>query len=90
MVERFASCTYCNRQEPSDPNKLAFFEDKSEGSDLALTTCGHCKYHRQAHEPYVKDHPEVRRPVSSAECPGFKPIGAAEFDRFYCGCRGWD
>lgn len=87
---REASCTYCGHKEPSNPDKLAFFQDKNEGSDFALTTCGHCKYHKQAHQPYAKGNPNITRPVQPSECPGFKPHGAAEFDRFYCGCRGWN
>jgi hypothetical protein len=73
---RMARCG-CGKTEPSS-NKLAFFEPCGEGSKEATETCT-CGYHRVAH-----------RPDFQHACAQFKAKGAQEFDRFYCGCRGWD
>lgn len=32
----------------------------------------------------------VKQIKNNLECNGFKPTGSQKYDRFYCGCRGWD
>ncbi len=32
----------------------------------------------------------LRRIRRTVKCPEFQPLGAAEFDSFYCGCHSWD
>ena len=81
VAGRMAKCT-CGRTEPSSP-KLAFFEFCGEGSRDAVDICG-CGYHSVAHTPEVM----ARNPA--LKCSTFKASGPREFDRYYCGCRGWD
>jgi hypothetical protein len=80
LSQRMARCG-CGRTEPSSPN-LAFFEFTGEGSRTATETC-ECGYNRTAHTDEIRGRNE-------GVCATFKPQGAQRFDRFYCGCRGWD
>ena len=78
---RQAKCD-CGKLAPSSP-ALAFFEFQGEGSERALKTCKHCHYFEVAHRPEIqRQHAHV--------CDHFEAVGAFEFDRWYCGCRGWD
>lgn len=70
----------CGSTQPSSLS-LAFFEFLGEGSPDSYRSCGNCGYYETAHSPDVKN-----RNV----CKGFTPRGSQEFDRYYCGCRGWD
>lgn len=70
----------CTCVQPSS-KELPFFEFQGEGSREAVEMCKHCWYAKVAHE---KD----RR--SSDVCTHFEPRGPAQFDKFYCGCAGWD
>jgi len=64
-----------NGPHPTDPDS-PFFEFEGEGSYRASVCV--CGYTEKAHEkPHVK-------------CNNYKPSGAREFDRYYCGCHGWD
>ena len=77
----------CGRTEPSSV-KLAFFEYRGEGSEIARKGCAHCGYFEVAHtQPQTRTQQNV---VERGICPGFEPRGAMEYDSFYCGCRGWD
>lgn len=81
-MNRMARCG-CGKVEPSSKD-LAFLEFCGEGSKEATEICKHCGYHAVAHAP---DHPRKGQiPV----CLDFAPRGCQEFDRYYCGCRGWD
>jgi hypothetical protein len=82
-MNRMARCG-CGRMEPSSKD-LAFFEFCGEGSKDALEICGNCGYHIVAHSP---NHP--RKHELPLVCLDFTPKGCQEFDRYYCGCRGWD
>jgi hypothetical protein len=86
--ERMAKCG-CGSVRPSkDREVLAFFEDLSDealaGKPVALLSCGTCGMNEGVHHEVnvftggwgITDHDFVRR--------------VYEFDRFYCGCRGWD
>ena len=81
-VERKAQCS-CGQVVPSSKS-LPFFESTAEGSRDAVESCKHCGYFRVAHTP------EVIAKNKSLKCTNFEPHGAYEFDRYYCGCRGWD
>lgn len=78
-----ANCANCKTIVPSSPN-LAFFEYLGENSVAALTRCK-CGYNLSAHcYSLARVNPE---PI---KCSRFTAHGAYEYDRYYCGCRGWD
>jgi len=66
----------CTCEQPSSPN-LPFFEHCGpESREAAKCRCG---YYESAHVPN-----------SVCKCRKFEPAGPREFDKFYCGCQGWD
>ncbi len=75
--------TGCTRQkcacEMPSSDALPFFVYYGPGSHEALDRCKHCRYFESAH---------VGR--KGLACSHFEPIGDVGFDRFYCGCAGWD
>lgn len=81
---RQARCSSCKTLIPSSP-KLPLFEFRGEGSKAATETCAHCHYGLIAHTSKI-----AGRRVDSKVCYDFEPIGAWEYDLYYCGCRGWD
>lgn len=97
MSIRTARCTYygrpgryvsspsglCTSESPSDTPTLAFFEDKGPGSRYASEICS-CGSHETVHAEIA---PTGRPGITDHE---FTPTGPAEFDRYYCGCKGWD
>ena len=102
LTGRTARCAYgCGSTRPSDdPRGLAFFEYRGPGSKDATERCK-CGFFKCAHEveykqrislPFELKSPFGRRKtvVEDGKCQGFEPRGAAEFDSYYCGCRGWD
>ncbi len=93
---RTARCTYyggrCKSERPSDAEGLAFFQDCSPGT--LSDCCADCGYHEVAHERFSGRRNDIAR-------PGIWPRGVTphefrakvdgeEFDRYYCGCYGWD
>jgi hypothetical protein len=66
----------CTCEQPSS-SKLPFFEYQGAGSTES-TKCK-CGYYESAHKSGM-----------NCRCREFKPQGALEFDKFYCGCQGWD
>jgi hypothetical protein len=68
---------------------LAFFEYCGPGSREATEKCV-CGYLKIAHDNNGGKCPN--RPLSRQRPPSrtFTPQGPREFDRFYCGCFGWD
>jgi len=88
---RTAKCG-CGTERPSDET-LPFFDYTGPGSYWADEVCG-CGYGRVAHTQEQQfsrtGHLIVHNVVVEGKCAGFVPRGAAEHDRFYCGCRGWD
>lgn len=84
-TSRLAKCL-CGDTRPSS-RELAFFEDQSAGSRMATISCKICNYHDVAHDQPIPENARARRPFHGHE---FVPRGEFEFDRFYCGCRGWD
>ncbi len=84
LTGRMAKCAYSDCKtppRPSDPAKLAFFVYMGPGSLEAVDICK-CGYAKIAH-----DEPERRKNI---KCRQFTPKGPREFDKFYCGCKGWD
>jgi len=73
----------CTCEQPSSKD-LPFFEFCGPGSREADELCKHCGYHKVAHE---KDPRELR---GTHVCSHFEPKGDRGFDKFYCGCHGWD
>jgi hypothetical protein len=84
MTGRMARCS-CGRTVPSSVD-LAFFEFCGDGSRIATETCAKCNYSVLAHRPH---NPKPYAGAPFEHC-AFAPKGAYEFDRFYCGCRGWN
>ena len=86
---RKAKCDLCNNIVDSN-EELPFFEFLGEGSKYAVNEC-ECGYHRNAHDPeFAKKNAIKKTIVELGKCSGFKSRGPREFDRYYCGCRGWD
>lgn len=83
---RKARCGYCKKERASS-TRLPFFEFTGPRSHEALSRCKNCTYTRPAHDKAVKD---GDRPPGLRVCRNFESKGPAEFDRFYCGCRGWN
>ena len=93
LTGRIARCAYgCGSERPSTAPHLAFFEYRGPGSRYHLGHCA-CGYTLGAHDPA-----EMCRTVSGktviedGRCKYGKvtPRDPAEFDSYYCGCRGWD
>lgn len=82
LTGRTARCM-CGKTEPSDKDRLAFFEYRGEGSRSAAVTCKRCGYHEVAH---TKPDLGAKHPAQGHE---FEARGAFDFDHYYCGCRGW-
>ena len=68
----------CRCELPSDPS-LPFFEYLGPGSRNAKERCKRCRYFKSVHTP-----------TSWHKCRSFEPIGDVGYDKFYCGCSGWD
>lgn len=89
---RMARCNYyghrskyldpCLTETVSHPD-LPFFEDRSGEVD----ECEHCGYTKKAHETAERD---KARHLGHILDHDYEPRGAADHDRFYCGCWGWD
>jgi hypothetical protein len=83
---RFANCGYPGHGKMPSSTDLAFFDYRGPGSAWATLHCK-CGYHLVAH----KHNPDRVSP-DPIKCRfgGFVERGPAEFDSYYCGCRGWD
>ena len=73
---RIAKC-YCGTSQPSSSKPL-FLESRDKDSWHANNSCSVCHMYKVAHE-----HPD-------GPAHEFTPVGASEFDVFYCGCNGLD
>lgn len=81
---RMARCSCGNERPSADREILPFFEDHGEDSKWATEQC-HCLGLKEIHQEI---NPSTGRAgVTDHE---FHPRGPAEYDEFYCGCRGWD
>lgn len=83
LAGRLAKC-YCGKTEPSSL-ALAFFEYLGPDSPASKENCAQCAYAEIAHAK--KQSGEIR---NQHICLRFKPHGPYDYDRFYCGCGGWD
>jgi hypothetical protein len=77
LAGRQARCSYKCKVVPSS-TALPFFEYLGPGSAAARERCKTCSYFEAAHRP------------GTLACDTFEPHGPYEYDRYYCGCRGWD
>lgn len=78
LTGRKARCVCnCGKEEDSSVD-LAFFEYCGEGSPNAKL-CKHCHVVEKAHGV-----------EGTTACDNYEPIGDIGYDKFYCGCRGWD
>lgn len=77
---RLAKCGDGCRLRPSSLD-LAFFEYLGPGSPASKQNCAKCGYYESAHS---------KQPRGQHVCLNFQPHGPYEFDRYYCGCKGWD
>lgn len=80
LMGRFAKCGKNCRVEPSSLD-LAFFEYLGPDSPASKQNCAQCGYYESAH---------LKQPRSQNVCLNFRPHGPYKYDRYYCGCRGWD
>lgn len=80
LAGRVAQCAYTPNGHAPRPSSLdlAFFEYRGPGSPDASDLCV-CGYREVAHG---KGNLHV--------CKQFTPHGPYEFDKYYCGCHGWD
>jgi len=89
---RTARCAYytgCKTEVAiGGPHSLAFFEDRT-----AVVKCKHCGYAEVAHERFsgrAKGVGSGRWP-RNVEPHEYEEVVVCEpYDRFFCGCRGWD
>jgi hypothetical protein len=91
LTGRTAKCS-CGNTMPSDSKHLAFFEYCGPGSREATETCK-CGFFFSAHtaEGMARNVASNRKTViEQGKCTGFVARGPLEFDRYYCGCRGFD
>jgi hypothetical protein len=86
LTGRIAKCSYCNTKAESNRG-LWFFEYLGEGSEHAERKCAACGFFDVTH---MEMNPSTGRRGHNYESHAFFPAGAAEFDRFYCACRGTD
>lgn len=73
----------CTCEQPSSRD-LPFFEFQGAGSRESDEICKHCKFHKVAHDKPLSERRGTR------VCSNFEAQGPREFDKFYCGCHGWD
>jgi hypothetical protein len=86
---RQARCAYCKTLTPSNI-QLPFFEFLGEGSKEATQICK-CGYYHGAHNDGTGNRIDGMQTLSGpVKCSTFEAQGPREFDRYYCGCRGWD
>ena len=83
LANRTAKCA-CGKTEPSERallGELAFFEFYGDGSNHSRRRCAHCTFYDVAHQN--------ARAILKIDHE-FEAHGAFEFDKYYCGCGGWD
>lgn len=80
---RFAKCGNGCPVVPSSVG-LAFFEYLGPDSPASKQNCAQCGYYESAHKR------DGDKPRFADVCLNFRPHGPYKFDRYYCGCRGWD
>ena len=88
LAGRLARCSDGNGDHGEVPSStdLAFFKYLGPGSPEAAEMCK-CGYLLVAHQ---WNHGRVSPEPIKCKVGGFAARGPLEFDRYYCGCRGWD
>jgi hypothetical protein len=81
---RTAKCS-CGKTSPSTEKNLPFFQYLGAGSRDAEEICGTCGFHEVVHQEI---NPSTGR--AGVTDHAFTARGDVGFDRFYCGCRGWN
>ena len=90
LENRQAICCGKDSIRPSsDHEKLAFFEFRGEGSKDAVSICKNCRYALIAHDRKKLAENQGKHHLKDV-CDNFQPQGPQKYDRYYCGCRGWD
>ncbi len=91
LAGRTAQCAYLPHGHAPKPSSLdlAFFEFCGEGSRDATELCK-CGLSKKPHDENGGRIPARKYSAVMKGCPGFTPKGPREFDRYYCGCHGWD
>lgn len=97
LADRMAKCSYSHERPARNQRlgkspvpssfDLAFFEYQGVGSREATDICV-CGYAKVAHDNNGGTCPEMSRTRPASR--KFSPKGPQQFDRFYCGCFGWD
>lgn len=84
LTGRRAKCAYHHNENDTVESSfnLPFFEFRGEGSRDSKWHCKHCFYYEPVHDPNYSHY----KPLDHE----FEAHGAFEYDRYYCGCRGWD
>jgi len=68
-----------------------FYQSKIEDINRDYSNC--CEYTQKFHEDTKVKSVKligVKQISGYPKCLHFEPAGAQKYDRFYCGCRGWD
>lgn len=73
---RKAKCQ-CGKIE-SNKDEMHFFDFTGDGSFWSRL-CSCCGFSEESHKS-----------KKAVKCSGYKPQGPLEFDKYYCGCNGWD
>lgn len=85
---RISKC-YCGNSMASSSNPM-FFESRGKDSWHAMNFCSVCHFYKEAHERADGPIWVVAAKFHTIPVHEFTPVGAAEFDHFYCGCNGLD
>src|SRR3972149_9892192 len=91
LMDRTAICLDLikgNHKPRPSSNGLAFFEYRGPGSRFTLESCV-CGMSRNIHADQP-DIPEYNVKYDRIVRHEFRARTPAEYDSYYCGCRGWD
>jgi hypothetical protein len=88
---RMARCAYKPHGHADRPSSLdlPFFEFRGEGSSDATEKCK-CGMRKSVHDKHGGRIPAKQYAMLVKGCEGFQANGPHDFDRYYCGCHGWD
>jgi hypothetical protein len=91
LTGRIAQCAYLPKGHAPKPSSydLAFFEYLGPGSRESSDLCK-CGFSKKPHDENGGRIPPKKYAANMKGCAAFTPKGPAEFDRYYCGCHGWD
>lgn len=70
---------------------LSFFVYQGENSRFATQKCKNCGYYKSVHDsPYYANSDKKNPNLCINNGKEFEAIGDPGYDKFYCGCHGWD